>query len=152
MESGNREDALPLVEEITNTLRNNLNYDIIDKAAGNELTGTSAETTGDTTAVAVGSYNPSDEAIKQAALGYFDPKTKRETTVSTRKIGFEQRLTTARDRIQDMQKEVDAGTAGPRDTRTLERLKKQFDNLVVEGQNNDIRENLKTDDASIEYY
>ena len=43
-----------------------------------------------------------------------------------------------------MQKEVDAGTAGPRDTRTLERLKKQFDNLVVEGQNNDIRENLKT--------
>ena len=151
MESGNREDALPLVEQITNTLRNTLNYDIIDKAAGNELTGTGTTSTGatdtgatETTPLAVGSYNPSDADIKQAALGYFDPKTKRETTVSTRKIGFEKRLTTTRDQIQNIQKEVDAGTAGPRDINTLSRLKKQFDNLVVEGQNNDIRENLKT--------
>tara|TARA_B100000214_G_scaffold40586_1_gene25481 strand:+ start:1282 stop:3465 length:2184 start_codon:yes stop_codon:yes gene_type:complete len=151
MESGNREDALPLVDQITNTLRNTLNYDIIDKAAGNELTGPGTTSTGttstgttETTPLAVGSYNPSDADIKQAALGYFDPKTKRETTVSTRKIGFEKKLTTTRDQIQAIQKEIDDGKGNPRNTRTLERLKKQFDNLVVEGQNNDIRENLKT--------
>lgn len=151
MESGNRQDALPIVEQISNTLENTLNYDIIDKAASNELTGTGTTSTGatdtgatETTPLAVGSYNPSDADIKQAALGYFDPKTKRETTVSTRKIGFEQKLTTTRDQIQAIQKEIDDGKGSPRDTRTLERLKKQFDNLVVEGQNNDIRENLKT--------
>jgi hypothetical protein len=156
MESGNRQDALPIVEQISNTLENTLNYDIIDKAASNELTGTSATDTGatdtgatdtgatETTPLAVGSYNPSDADIKQAALGYFDPKTKRETTVSARKIGFEQRLTTTRDKIQKLQAEVDAGKGSARDIRTLETTKKIFDNLVVEGQNNDIRENLKT--------
>lgn len=142
MESGNREDALPLVEQITNTLRNTLNYDIIDKAAGNELTGTSAETTGDTTAVAVGSYNPSDEAIKQVSLGFFtDPK--RSTTIGTQRINFETELKGKRDRIQQIEKKVADGTATPRDRKSLTGLKKNFDDFVIKGQNNDLRVGLK---------
>lgn len=156
MESGNRQDALPIVERISDTLKNTLNYEIIDAAASKELTGTSATDTGatdtgatdtgatETTPLAVGSYNPSDADIKQAALGYFDPESKRDKQIPARRVGFEQRLTTTRDQIQELQKEIDAGTAGPRGTKTLERLKKQFDDLVVEGQNYDLRETLKT--------
>ena len=142
MESGNREDALPLVEQITNTLRNTLNYDIIDKAAGNELTNTSAETTGDTTAVAVGSYNPSDEAIKQASLGFFtDPK--RSTSIGTQRANFETELKSTRDRIQQIEKKIADGNAGPRDPKTLTILKKNFDDFVIKGQNNDLRAGLR---------
>ena len=150
MESGNREDALPLVEQITNTLRNTLNYDIIDKAAGNELTGTGTTSTGatdtgatETTPLAVGSYNnPSDEAIKQASLGFFtDPK--RSTTIGTQRVTFEKELKEKRDNIQRLEKKIADGNAGPRDTQTLRNLKKSFDDFVIKGQNNDLRVGLK---------
>ena len=146
MESGNRQDALPIVERISDTLKNTLNYDIIDAAASKELTGTGATDTGatETTPLAVGSYNPSDADIKQAALGYFDPDSKRDKQIPARRVGFEQRLTTTRDQIQEIQKRIDAGNQEPRATKTLARLKKQFDGLVVEGQNYDLRETLKT--------
>jgi len=149
MESGNRQDALPIVEQISDTLENTLNYDIIDKAASNELTGTRAtdKTTGDTTddtiGVAIGSYNPSDEDITKFTEGFVSPGKRGQTAVKQTLIN---QLKSKRDAIQSLEKKIGRGeTRNTRaDTVNLERKKVEFNKLVQQGIDNDLRETLKT--------
>ena len=140
-----RETVLKLVSGLSDSIEEN--KETTEGEAKQEQS-TAPQTSGENL-IDVGSYNATDEQIRELTAGYTrkgQGKAGRTSTIGAKQTGLTNALISDRDII----KELSGKKLNIRDQRTLENAQKRFDAGVTEARNFDIRTNLRTNLESLQ--